>query len=142
MRLRAHSEFVKSLEDRNGFIKSLSNVDRRLGGAGSTKAYLDEANIQEAVRFPEAGQSSSQLTSPESATATATNSPLNRWDEIRKANARGSAQNSSWDALRQNHERNRVAGTNEASSFTESDRAQEQANFDAMLEAERRRGSS
>jgi len=140
MRLRAHAEFVKSLEDRKGFMKSLSNVDRRLGGAESTRAYIDEANMQEAVRFP--GQSNSELTSPDTETATPTNSPLNRWDEIRKANARNSARNSSWDALRQNHERDRVAGINEGSYFTESDRAREQARFDAMLEAERRRGSS
>ena len=64
-------------------------------------------------------------------------SPHSRWDEIRAANARNAAQHSSWDALRQNHERNQVAKIDDAYSFTDSDRAQEQARFDAMLEAER-----
>jgi hypothetical protein len=68
-------------------------------------------------------------------------SPPSRWDEIRAANARNAAQQSSWDALRQNHERNQVARTDDAYSSTENDRAQEQARFDAMLEAERRSSS-
>ncbi|GJE87628.1 hypothetical protein PsYK624_037110 [Phanerochaete sordida] len=69
-----------------------------------------------------------------------------RWNEIRTANARG-AQASSWDALRQQHERRRnvddvqqqqpPAGLPGMSDL-EAERAQEQARFDAMLEAERK----
>lgn len=63
---------------------------------------------------------------------------INRWDAIRTANARSAGRNSTWDTLRQNHEREKVVGIDEASSTNESDRAREQAQFDAMLEAERR----
>ena len=56
-----------------------------------------------------------------------------RWDEIRAANARNTGRQSSWDALRQNHERDRVQ---KAEGESGSERAQEQARFDAMLEAE------
>lgn len=67
-----------------------------------------------------------------------------RWDEIRAANA--AAKPSSWDAIRQRHERataaadkRRSAGTaTNAEDQTELDRAQEQARFDAVLEAERK----
>lgn len=66
----------------------------------------------------------------------------NRWEEIRAANARKAGQSSSWDALRQNHERSRMQGQNGAAGADrlsgETDRAQEQAQFDALLEAERR----
>lgn len=68
-----------------------------------------------------------------------------RWDEIRTANA--AAKPSSWDAVRQRHERaaaaaadkTRSAGlSNSVEDQTEIDRAQEQARFDAVLEAERK----
>lgn len=75
-------------------------------------------------------------TSPES---TGTNTASHgRWDELRAANIKQAGLNSSWDALRQSHERGRVADATDASQSTENDRAQEQAQFDAMLEAERR----
>ncbi|KIM85322.1 hypothetical protein PILCRDRAFT_817326 [Piloderma croceum F 1598] len=128
-KIRRHAVFVKSLEDRNGFMVSLSNVRLRESMAVGTE--------QEAVGSLEGGQSSTESTSTRTDT-----SPHSRWDEIRAANTRNAAQHSSWDALRQNHERNQVARTDDAYSSTESDRAQEQARFDAMLEAERRRSLS
>jgi hypothetical protein len=68
------------------------------------------------------------------------------WDAIRAANARTQGKESSWDALRQGHERVRVQGemeqaTQPASSLKD-DRAIAQEQFDALLEAERRRGQS
>lgn len=71
--------------------------------------------------------------------------PASRWDEIRAANARG-AKPSSWDTLRQGHERTKGQVSdnlisNQAPSMTndaDAERAQEQARFDAMLEAERK----
>lgn len=69
--------------------------------------------------------------------------PHNRWDEIRAANARNAGRSSSWDALRQGHERSQIAGSSDAASFSaENDRAREQAQFDAMLEAERRKAQT
>lgn len=69
---------------------------------------------------------------------------MSRWDEIRAANARTSRA-SSWDTLRQQHERGQNTDyvqqpASPANTPTSADleRAQEQARFDAMLEAERR----
>ncbi|KZT05968.1 uncharacterized protein LAESUDRAFT_701470 [Laetiporus sulphureus 93-53] len=67
-------------------------------------------------------------------------SPSSRWDAIRTANARNAGQTSSWDALRQSHERARVP-SNPDRPPEEPDRAREQAEFDALLEAERKLGS-
>lgn len=76
-----------------------------------------------------------------------------RWAQIRKAN-NPSAQDSSWDRLRQTHERagmKQPAAAAPGSSATSSnsperysgdddERARQQAEFDALLEAERRLG--
>ena len=97
--------------------------------------------------------------------STSTRSP-SKWDEIRAANARAAAQSSAWDALRQQHERERILERQQqqqrqqqdpdasssrvgtpgddyfaqppSSRYSEDDRAQEQARFNAMLDAERR----
>lgn len=76
---------------------------------------------------------------PASPESTGTNSPSHgRWDELRAANIKQVGRSSSWDALRQSHERERMVDATDASRSTENDRAQKQAQFDAMLEAERR----
>jgi hypothetical protein len=63
-----------------------------------------------------------------------------RWAELRKAS--GSVTNSTWDSIRQSHER---AGTsqrpptgNNVDAEAQDDRQTEQAKFDALLEAERK----
>jgi len=43
-----------------------------------------------------------------------------RWDELRAANAKSTAVNSSWDALRQTHERQRITPNNDNSSSSTS----------------------
>lgn len=73
--------------------------------------------------------------------------PKNRWEEIRAANARSAGYVSSWDTIRQRHERNRLpyptsSPSNDTPSSGMDDRTVEQAKFDAMLEAERRKGQS
>ena len=66
-----------------------------------------------------------------------------RWEEIRAANARG-ARPSTWDALRQRHEKAQVADhvqsghTPSVTNDADVERAREQARFDAMLETERK----
>ncbi|KAK7694813.1 hypothetical protein QCA50_002001 [Cerrena zonata] len=87
-----------------------------------------------------------------STAATQTSRNATKWDEIRAANARG-AQNSAWDVLRQQHERERMLERQQqqqrssdngsfasppSTRYSDDDRAREQARFDAMLEAERR----
>lgn len=65
--------------------------------------------------------------------------PRSRWDELRAVSARNAASPSSWESLRQTHERQQVSRP-EADNQPEMDeRALEQAKFDAMLEEERRR---
>jgi hypothetical protein len=70
-----------------------------------------------------------------------------RWDDIRKANA-GGAQQSSWEKLRQEKERpGPSAGSSSQApaesfpSYSDDDRTRQQAEFDALVEAERRLGS-
>lgn len=105
---------------------------------------------------------------PQNTPTTATSTPRSRWDDIREANARAAAQNSAWDALRQQHEREKMlerqqrgsapssTTTSSASGtpgdeygvtspsgpppsrYSDEDRAREQARFDAMLEMERK----
>lgn len=62
------------------------------------------------------------------------------WDAIREANARNNGRRSSWDELRQRHERQRTAGRVQQNESAEDEdpRAQAQAEFDAILEAERK----
>ena len=73
------------------------------------------------------------------------------------ANARGSAKDSSWEALRQSHERDRVSEASPSppdnydnnqqqqriqhqpsGTLRDQERTKEQAKFDALLEAERK----
>lgn len=63
---------------------------------------------------------------------------MGRWDEIRKEP--GTAHPSSWDEIRQSHERVRVQPSNSppAEGVAVNDRHKEQAKFDALLEAERK----
>jgi len=62
MRGRAHAEFFHSLQDRDGFVRSLSNVRTRLGGAGSMRTDIVEAKAQEAIGSPAGAQNGSELT--------------------------------------------------------------------------------
>jgi len=76
------------------------------------------------------------------------NPTSSRWGQIRAANS-NTGHLSSWDTIRQAHEHNRVQSPSssrsqqhEALDFErkeESTRALDEARFDAMLEAERRR---
>jgi hypothetical protein len=67
-----------------------------------------------------------------------------RWDEIRRANS--TTQQSSWEVLRQRHEREKLAKTQPGQASLPSqhgqltpdqERAKAQAEFDALLEKER-----
>ncbi|KAK0465076.1 uncharacterized protein EV420DRAFT_1637241 [Desarmillaria tabescens] len=69
-----------------------------------------------------------------------------RWEQIRAANARNPGM-SSWDTLRQNHERVSIkrtqsGGSSNPDEFTRDDQATEQARFDALLEQERNFGQN
>lgn len=70
--------------------------------------------------------------------------PLSKWDQIR--NNAAPSTSSSWDALRQKHEKSQLqqsstAPTNQNTEQQQDDRAVEQAKFDALLERERKLSS-
>ena len=86
-------------------------------------------------------------TAPESSKTQAAPLPQDRWSQIRSAHLQNKGKMTSWDVLRsrgmQGH-RNDVSETEESSKreLTEDQRrAMEQAEFDAMLEAERKKAS-
>jgi len=66
--------------------------------------------------------------------------PTSKWQQIRAANSRTST-NSSWDAIRQSHERKRIddpSSDHHGAGLTRyEDRSAEQAKFEALLEKER-----
>jgi hypothetical protein len=70
--------------------------------------------------------------------ATETQRPSSRWDEIRGVNS-NKAPASSWDVLRQKHERTQISATPDISPQTDADqdRTRAQAEFDAMVDRER-----
>lgn len=66
----------------------------------------------------------------------------NRWEESRTSKSKPGVQNSPGNVLIQNHEREKVAASVDASQLVDGGRAQEQAQWDALLEAERREATS
>ncbi|KAH7883660.1 hypothetical protein F5I97DRAFT_1831345 [Phlebopus sp. FC_14] len=157
--LRAHKQFVDALEDPEGFITAMNHVHHRLGATESLPFTLHpvrterieiqrddgSANLAqgpEMVREDDWDQPQSQSQSA----AVNEARPKSRWEEIRAANARNVGHQSSWDVIRQLHERGKLPPPSSRAAVPQSrdvdDRAAEQARFDAILEAERRRGQS
>ncbi|KAG1881766.1 hypothetical protein C8R48DRAFT_682144 [Suillus tomentosus] len=157
----AHRQFTEALENPAGFIEALRNVDRRLGGDGQlgftlSRIRKDAARLDNTATSGTSQEHGPEMVSEENWGASLPHSdapspqvtqPKNRWEEIRAANARSAGYVSSWDTIRQRHERNRLpyptsSPSNDPPSSGMDDRTAEQAKFDAMLEAERRRGQS
>jgi len=113
-RVQAHVTFVKSLEDRASFMTALENVNKRTSGFEPvlTEAAHQRRDPDTETAFPErTAESTSDNYWPErevDAQSKGPTSPFRRWDEIRAASTRSVAQSSSWDALREKHERDRV----------------------------------
>ncbi|KAG1755188.1 uncharacterized protein EDB91DRAFT_1233942 [Suillus paluster] len=143
----AHRQFTEALENPGGFIEALQNIDRRLGGDGHLGFTLERIR-KDGARLDDTATSGSREHGPEMVTgSTQAAQPKNRWEEIRAVNARSSGYVSSWDTIRQRHERNRLPNSTSSQSHdlppsASDDRAAEQAKFDAILEAERSRGQS
>ncbi|KAH9950498.1 hypothetical protein B0H21DRAFT_819296 [Amylocystis lapponica] len=161
-RAKAHWTFTQQLDDPVAFTQALENVNQRTGGvkplAWTLQRAVDAAqkqdmhgNIlrpQESSFTPDVDQSvspdttSAEIARPPSSSSEDSSRPANRWDQIRAANARNAGQPSSWDILRQQHERERVVKkTVSEDRFDDVDLAEEQARFDAMVDAERRKAS-
>jgi hypothetical protein len=156
----AHKQFTEALENPAGFMEALCNVDRKIGGDGQLgftlarirkdAAHLDTTTFgsgqehgPEMVSEENWKKSWPHSNAPDAAPPQAAQ-PKNRWEEIRAANARSAGYVSSWDTIRQRHERNRLPDSTSSPTNDPplSDRTAEQAKFDAILEAERRRGQS
>ncbi|KNZ71446.1 hypothetical protein J132_09900 [Termitomyces sp. J132] len=131
MAISAHVTFVRSLEDPSGFAQALENIRKDSGVYAPSGPTIVRSGSQWSVNAADP----SPIERPSI-------NPPSKWDQIRAVNARTST-NSSWDALRQRHERTRVPSVNSDSdpdaferSRTE-DRVAEQAKFNEMLERER-----
>ncbi|KZT72763.1 hypothetical protein DAEQUDRAFT_735764 [Daedalea quercina L-15889] len=158
-RAEAHASFTRLLEDPVAFSQALENVNRRTGGTrplgwtiqrarevaqregmhGNTAAPTDDGWASEPVVSDQAMNAASANRPTSASTPDAQSRSKSRWEEIRAANARSGVQQSSWDVLRQSHERSKVKGSAQGGrSSEEPPRTDEQAQFDALLEAERR----
>ncbi|KAH9837134.1 uncharacterized protein C8Q71DRAFT_756910 [Rhodofomes roseus] len=159
-RAEAHATFTSLLDDPVTFSQALENVNRRTGGVrplgwtlqrareiarredvhGNSETPSDNGWSPEAVAGDQPVSLPASASRPAPATVSeAQNRPKSRWGDIRAANTRGGAQQSSWDVLRQSHERNKIdTDTPEGRPAEETSRTDEQAQFDALLEAERR----
>ncbi|KAG2118428.1 hypothetical protein DEU56DRAFT_747713 [Suillus clintonianus] len=162
----AHKQFTEALENPAGFMEALRDVDRRLGGDGHLGFTLERIrkdakstalrwSTRKIGRKPglnlmlpmASDRPDSGICRPDIITAGSPQAaqPKNRWEEIRAANARSAGYVSSWDTIRQRHERNRLPDSTSSPPSNNpgiDERTTEQAKFDAILEAERRRGQS
>ncbi|OSD03574.1 hypothetical protein PYCCODRAFT_1466946 [Trametes coccinea BRFM310] len=165
--IRQHKNFARQLQDREAFLIALDNVNRRIGNNVPLFPQMDRDRILARVkaRREENGEvldtgveivsdigdstdrtaltdnlgSQDSVSEPQEPTGR----PKSTWQAIRDANARNSGRHSTWDELRQRHERQRAPGRqqarqNEPTEEVEDPRAQAQAEFDAILEAERK----
>ncbi|KIM67229.1 hypothetical protein SCLCIDRAFT_1210739 [Scleroderma citrinum Foug A] len=153
-RFVAHRQFSEALENPEGFMTTLSHVHKRLGGDGNIGFTLQhtprkpsdtDVDNSHTMERPEVSfESQKHSDAAGSGAENQSSTPKNRWDEIRAANARGVGQYSTWDAIRQRHERHKISSpssaTNGVANDEEEDRMAARARFEAMIEAERRIG--
>ncbi|KAI8981273.1 hypothetical protein BD414DRAFT_538086 [Trametes punicea] len=158
-----HRKFARELQDREAFLLVLDNVNRRLGYSMPLFPRMDRDRILERIkkRREENGEvldagieivsdigDSTDSTALTDTPATLSDAPQesagrpkSAWEAIREANARNAGRQSTWDELRQRHERQRTTGRvqqKEPAETLEDPRAKAQAEFDAILEAERK----
>ncbi|KAF8898644.1 hypothetical protein BD779DRAFT_1484933 [Infundibulicybe gibba] len=147
--LAAHFKFVRSIENPIGFSQAMTNIQSTLGGKVPQSPIIVRQGEKVAVghdMLPIDGNypnlfvfhiqySASSDAHPQPTPPPLVTPPSSKWDQIRALNSR-TAGHSSWDTLRQNHERARMSTKN---SEEPTDRAMEQAQFDDMLEKERNR---
>ncbi|TFK41066.1 hypothetical protein BDQ12DRAFT_678831 [Crucibulum laeve] len=156
---KAHLSFVRSIQDPAGFSQAMDTIQKQIGGPigrGPTiprpfeelQSSGEQPNQERMNREQESFASSTNppvskpSTMPEPVASPAAAS-TSKWDQIRATNAR-KAGSSSWDNLRQQHERTTIprspgggSGSDSVAASANNDRAAEQAEFDALLEKER-----
>ncbi|KAH8102433.1 hypothetical protein BXZ70DRAFT_1006359 [Cristinia sonorae] len=130
-----HPQEPETWTDSDNFVE-----DRDTSAPVSPSSVTVESNARASgnTSWPQSGEPNN-FSSNGSPSPQQQHTPKSRWDEIRAANSRGISKSSSWDVLREKHERGRVAPQeSQPTSSHDADRAMEQAKFDALLEAERR----
>ncbi|KAJ7492336.1 hypothetical protein FB451DRAFT_1217952 [Mycena latifolia] len=163
LRMYTHLSFFRSIENINGFERAMANVKRKVPydrGLVSFTAPLS-SDWEQPPFEQEADTFYGQSPEPSAAVATTVpaaptpKAPLakSRWEEIR-ATRRVDAPSKAWENIRQGRKPDgtllpkQTGPESESgqpwtpSTFRDSDRAAEQASFDAMLERERSRSSS
>jgi len=156
IRANAHADFFRNLDDRTSFFQALDNIQIRLGEKASSDSHPNSPEkemFDAAVTSREWEAASPVRNSMDRHAASRTSSPpahpssqlKSRWDEIRAEHARNLATRSSWDELRQNASKPKSdnAGNDRIEVSVPQDpvaeRFAEQQQFDALLEAERRK---
>ncbi|KAF9240864.1 hypothetical protein BU15DRAFT_73719 [Melanogaster broomeanus] len=139
-----------ALEDPDRFMTALNHVDRRLGGSGEA-AFGIRSDAQhtpgpEMVREEDWSQQQHDTDASGNVSKPPETSPASKWEDIRNANARNVGRQTSWDVLRQRHERSKLPNSTSSPDGSPAgntdERTAAQARFDALLEAERRKGKS
>ncbi|KAF8974013.1 hypothetical protein BDZ97DRAFT_1777987 [Flammula alnicola] len=110
--LSAHFNYLRSIENPHGFQKAMEHVQAQVGapkaGIIIERPYEISPDDLDPDHTPD---NESQLILPTASDSQSGKAPAQKphtkWDEIRAANNR-TAQNSSWDSLRQKHEREAV----------------------------------
>ncbi|KAF8807493.1 hypothetical protein BYT27DRAFT_7189565 [Phlegmacium glaucopus] len=112
----AHTNYLRDIENPDGYKRAMENIQKGLGlpvhrGLVIGRSYQISPDASSPQQISENGpelmlpsSSSESSPSPDSSLSEKSHS---RWDQIRAANSR-TAQNSTWDALRQQHEKTRV----------------------------------
>jgi len=152
IKMNNHARFVQAMDNPAGFAHALDNVQTRFGfKMDGPRLYiihsgptLDDSDKDHQVLPASEMLSNSSEPVPDSPSTPETAKHQSTWDQIRAANSH-TARSSSWDVLRQSHERARVQQRGDIADIIPdtnvtgdaSDRAIEQARFDALLEKER-----
>ncbi|KAM6498196.1 hypothetical protein JOM56_006144 [Amanita muscaria] len=136
-----HLNFVRSLENPIGISRAFENVQQRIGGTMPPGPVI----IRQCRSDHQSDFDAQDHMEPVSSSRTS--KPTSKWEQIRVTSARPTAM-SSWEALRQKHEKTQlsksgipvVRNQEDHVESHPSDREGAQAEFDAMLERERKMG--
>ncbi|KAF8168010.1 hypothetical protein B0H34DRAFT_670296 [Crassisporium funariophilum] len=116
----AHGRYLSSITNPDGYRRAMENIQQELGVTSPSRSLVisrlytlsqegDPMDQTQAdyLRSTMTGPNSSPETKVISSDESSSQKPLSKWDQIRVANSR-TASNSTWDSIRQQHERERV----------------------------------
>ncbi|PPQ70779.1 hypothetical protein CVT24_001066 [Panaeolus cyanescens] len=123
LRMASHARFLSSIQDPDGFEKAMKNIEKVypprsepiMGRTYSSNADDVDLSTNHAIVLPSADipQGHNKMVEHPS-------KPRSKWEELRQANAK-STETSSWDALRQKYERQKIGPQESASPQEEGD---------------------